>query len=122
MLTADALLGDAAALPRARDILTSSRNNNQIALQLGSLSVALCTLGLHPEAARVVGCLTGPHSAYPYWRIIARVAAAWDDIKQALGDDAYEAAVAEGAACSYDELVAWLHDLLERLAPADEPG
>jgi hypothetical protein len=113
-----AVLGDPAALSLARDVLSTSRNNNQITLQLGGLSMAFCKLGLHRDAARIVGCLNGPHSTHPYWRNIPRVQEAWNDIRQALGDELYEACFADGAACTNGELVSWLRDRLNELAPA----
>jgi hypothetical protein len=82
------------------------------------LSMAFCKLGLHRDAARIVGCLNGPHSTHPYWRNIPRVQEAWSDIRQALGDELYEACFADGAACTNAELVSWLRDRLNELAPA----
>lgn len=114
-----AVLGDPAALSLARDVLSTSRNNNQITLQLGGLSIAFCNLGLYRDAARIVGCLNGLHSTHPYWRNIPRVQEAWSEIRQALGDELYEACFAEGAACTNGEVVSWLRDRLNELAPRE---
>jgi hypothetical protein len=113
--------GDPAALPRARDILTATRNNNQITLQLGSLSVAFSALGHHHEAAQIIGHINTPGPAYTYWRNISRVVAAWNDTRQALGDDAYQAARSQGAALSYEELLSWLQGVLDDLSPSAVP-
>ena len=39
----------------------------------------------------------------------------WDATRSALGDEAYDAAFARGAARDYDDLVAWLRGVLDRL-------
>jgi hypothetical protein len=79
------------------------------------LSVVFSILGHHAEAAELVGALSLANNVYNTFRKSPEVVRLWDATRSALGDEAYDAAFARGAARDYDDLVAWLRGVLGRL-------
>jgi predicted ATPase/class 3 adenylate cyclase len=123
-VTAGDPLGAARAMRAA--IAHEARIGN-LGLLTSNLRVTTAVLGTSrtglDTAAVVVGAITGPVLGRypvmfsPYFRAIYQ--RALKDVETALGPDAYAAAQQRGAAMSYDEIVAYSLEQLDRLAEPD---
>jgi predicted ATPase/class 3 adenylate cyclase len=112
------VLGKPDALDVASEQILISRNRNQVGAQAGTMSVAFSLLGHHELAAELIGATKSGRTMYHGLRASPKVLEAWERTRAALGDEAYEAAIARGAARDYDELVDWLRAALDGLRAA----
>ena len=111
------LLGHEAAILEAKEAIASSRNLNQIGVAVGALSVAFSVAGHNDTAAELIGATSRSPTVFNALRQSTRVNEIWDGTRRALGDAHYEQAVARGRTKSYDELIDWLCDALQEMAP-----
>ena len=82
------------------------------------LRVGLAQGWLFLVAAELIGATKPGRTMYHGLRASPKVLEAWERTRAALGDEAYEAAIARGAARDYDELVDWLRAALDGLRAA----
>ena len=111
-----ALSGDPDALVTALNTVEVSRNRIQVGLP-GRNAVGGLLDARTPCRGRRTRWRAVPRQQYAttVFRKSPEVVRLWDATRSALGDEAYDAAFARGAARDYDDLVAWLRGVLDRL-------
>ncbi len=107
-ILARTVLGDREALREAPEVITASRNINQIGVPVGALSVAFAHAGCHLQAAELIGAASRSPTVFSTLRATPAVALIWAETVHALGSDDYEQALARGASRTYAELATWL--------------